>query len=395
MSIEPHNSPLHPLHEQREAFFLPYGDESSISMVVETFGDLDMEYAALRKGCVIFDENHFGTIEIKGAERLAFLNNMLTAKVDDLTPGTTRWSFWLNRKGRIDADLRLSESDDRMLVRVDRHLAAKTTQSLDAFLFAEDAEIKDASERVHRIAIHGPTAAHLLNKALGAELTLEPMQNMAIEWDGHPALIERDDLCGEIGLCVCIDASAASPFYTRLLETAEQHPELKARPTGWMAINAARIESGHPQFNLDFGDSNLPVESGIINERVHFAKGCYLGQEVVARMHARGACARTVVAVRIENERITQDQTEIHQPTTGSQVFEVGKETETPIGIVTSSTISPMLGAIPVCFAMVKSGYETAGTELTISAEGAMVKGIVQDRLAFWSKAGSDHSPAR
>jgi glycine cleavage system aminomethyltransferase T len=102
-----------------------------------------------------------------------------------------------------------------------------------------------------------------------------------------------------------------------------------------------------------------------------------------------------VVAVRIENERITQEQTEIHQPTTGSQVFEVGKETETPIGIVTSSTISPMLGAIPVCFAMVKSGFESAGTELTVSAEGAMVKGIVQERLAFWSKAGSDHSPAR
>lgn len=395
MSTEPINSPLQLMHEEREAFFLPYGDEQCVSMVVETFGDLDMEYAALRKGCVIFDENHFGTIEITGAERLAFLNNMLTAKVDDLTPGMSRWSFWLNRKGRIDADLRLSESDDRMLVRVDRHLASKTAQSLDAFLFAEDVEIKDASERLHRIAIHGPTSAQLLNHALGAEVELEPMRNMTIEWDGHPVLIERDDVCGEMGLCVCVESTRVESLYAALLETAEKHPELKARPTGWMAINAARIESGHPQFNLDFGDSNLPVESGIIDERVHFAKGCYLGQEVVARMHARGACARTVVAIRIENERITQEQTEIHQPTTGSQVFEVGKETETPIGIVTSSTISPMLGAIPVCFAMVKSRFESAGTELTISAEGAMVKGIVQEQLAFWSKASTDHSPAR
>lgn len=395
MSTEPINSPLHPNHEEREAFFLPYGDEQCISTVVETFGDLDMEYAALRKGCVIFDENHFGTIEITGSERLAFLNNMLTAKVDDLTPGTTRWSFWLNRKGRIDADLRLSESDDRMLVRVDRHLASKTAQSLDAFLFAEDVEIKDASERMHRIAIHGPTAAQLLNNALGAEVKLEPMQNTTIEWDGYKVLVERDDTCGETGLCVCVESARVEMLYAALLETAEQHPELKARPTGWMAINAARIESGHPQFNLDFGDSNLPVESGIIDERVHFAKGCYLGQEVVARMHARGACARTVVAIRIQNERITQEQTEIHQPTTGSQVFEVGKETETPIGIVTSSTISPMLGAIPVCFAMVKSGFESPGTELSISAEGAMVKGVVQEQLTFWSKAAADQSPAR
>lgn len=395
MSTEPRNSPIHALHEQREAFFLPYGDNATVSTVVETFGDLDMEYAALRKGCVIFDENHFGTLEITGSERLAFLNSMLTAKVDDLSPGTTRWSFWLNRKGRIDADLRLSESDDRMLVRVDRHLAAKTAQSLDAFLFAEDASISDASDRIHRIAIHGPTSQRLFSEAFGMDLDLQPFTNASFSWGGQQLFVERDDLCGEVGLCVCIDALHARSLYEHLMSTAESNPELKARPSGWMAINAARIESGHPQFNLDFGDSNVPVETGIIDERVHFSKGCYLGQEVVARMHARGACARTVVAIRIENERITQEQTEIHQPTTGSQVFEVGKESETPLGVVTSSTISPMLGAIPVCFAMVKSGFETPGIELSISAEGAMVKGIVQDQLAFWSRAESGDTAAR
>jgi folate-binding protein YgfZ len=395
MSTEPLNSPLHDLHEQREAFFLPYGDESMVSMVVETFGDLDMEYAALRKGCVIFDENHMGTLEISGPERLDFLNSMLTAKVDDLMPESGRWSFWLNRKGRIDADLRLSESHDRMLVRVDRHLASKTAESLDAFLFAEDVEIKDVSDQVHRIAIHGPTSQQLLAKAFGVDIQLRQLGNASVEWDGKSILVERDDLCGEDGLCVCIDATHARALYEHLMSTAEANPELKARPSGWMAVNAARIESGHPQFNLDFGDSNLPAESGIIDERVHFSKGCYLGQEVVARMHARGACARTVVAIRIENERITQEQTEIHQPTTGSQVFEVGKESETPLGVVTSSTISPMLGAIPVCFAMVKSGYESPGTELSISAEGAMVKGVVQDQLAFWSRAESGDTSAR
>lgn len=395
MSTEPVQSPVHDYHEQREAYFLPYGDEVCASTVVETFGDLDMEYAALRKGCVIFDENHMGTIEITGAERLAFLNNMLTAKVDDLKPGQGRWSFWLNRKGRIDADLRLAETDDRMLVRVDRHLATATAKSLDAFLFAEDVEIRDSSEALHRFAIHGPAAPALLAATLGATVELDPMANVTLEWNGHPLVITRDDLCGEIGLSVIVEQAHAGAFYAALIDTAEQHPELKARPSGWMAINAARVEAGQPLYNLDFGNSNLPVESGIIDDRVHFAKGCYLGQEVVARMHARGACARKVVAVRIEDQRITQDQTEIKQPTTGSQVFEVGKETETPVGIVTSSTISPMLGAIPICFAMIKAGHEIAGTELSISAEGAIVRGVVQDQLRFWSRAESGSSPAR
>ncbi len=395
MSTEPVRSPVHDHHEQRDAYFLPYGDEACASTVVETFGDLDMEYAALRKGCVIFDENHMGTIEITGTERLAFLNNMLTAKVDDLKPGQGRWSFWLNRKGRIDADLCLAETEERMFVRVDRHIATATAKSLDAFLFAEDVEIRDTSETMHRFAIHGPTATKLLSAVLGGSIELEPMSNTTLDWDGHPVVVSRDDLCGEIGLSVIVGREQVPAFYTALMEIAEQHPELKARPSGWMAINAARVEAGRPLFNLDFGSSNLPVESGIIDERVHFAKGCYLGQEVVARMHARGACARKVVGVRIEDQRITQDQTEIKQPTTGSQVFEVGKETETPVGIVTSSTISPMLGAIPICFAMIKTGHESAGTELSISAEGAIVRGVVQDQLRFWSRAESGSTPAR
>jgi folate-binding protein YgfZ len=392
MSTEPNCSPVHELHEQREAFFLPYGSEDCTSAVVETFGDLDMEYAALRKGCVLFDEAHTGTIEIRGDERLAFLNNMLTAKVDDLKAGMSRMSFWLNRKGRIDADLRLIESDQRMLVRVDRHLAKASAASLDGFLFAEDASISDVSDRYHRFTLHGPTSAQLLSVVLGdAEglLALNQDENCSAKFNGVEVVIDRDDLCGEVGLSMTFPIEQTRALYEALLSAMDANPQFKGRPTGWMAINAARIEAGHPLFNLDFGDSNLPVESGIIDSRVHFAKGCYLGQEVVARMHARGAMARTVVAVRIEDQRITPEHTEILQPTTGSQVFAVGKEGETPVGVVTSSTISPMLGAIPICFAMVKAGHEAAGTELSVSAEGGFVRGVVQESLAFWVKPGA------
>ncbi len=391
MSNEPHCSPVHDLHEQREAFFLPYGTEECTIAVVETFGDLDMEYAALRKGCVLFDEAHMGTIEITGSERLAFLNSMLTAKVDDLKPGMGRKSFWLNRKGRIDADLRLAESEDRMLVRVDRHLAGVSTESLGAFVFAEDVQIVNASDSYHRLALHGPSSVPLVERVFSDTQSVAELrdgENTIIGFNDARVMIERDDMCGEVGLSLTMPIGQTRAVYESLLGAMEAHPQLKARPSGWMALNAARIEAGHPLFNLDFGDSNLPVESGIIESRVHFAKGCYLGQEVVARMHARGACARRVVAVRVEDQQITPEHTEILQPTTGSQVFETGKEGETPVGVVTSSTISPMLGAIPICFAMIKSGHESAGAQVSISAEGGIVRGSVQESLSFWTKPG-------
>jgi len=386
MSNQSEQSPLHEDHQRKEAFFLGYGSEKMPSQVVETFGDLDMEYAAIRKGCVIFDEPHVGTIRVIGDDRGAFLNNMLTAKTDDLEPGQCRRAFWLNRKGRIDADIRVSQREDDMLFALDRHLCKATAESLESFVFAEDVEIIDVSKTQHRLSVHGPTAQKLISLACGTDVQLDEYRCMDVTIGDARVLVEREDLTGEVGLSLCMARDDVEEVYARLLALGEAHPELKARATGWLAINAARIEAGHPMFNVDFGETNLPVESGIIEDRVSFTKGCYLGQEVVARMHARKACNKKVIAIKIEGERITVDQPEIHQPTGGSQIFEPGKVGETPIGSVTSSTISPMLGAVPICFAMVKSGFFEPGTELVVSAEGKMVPCTVQESLAFWAK---------
>ncbi|MBL4699318.1 MAG: aminomethyltransferase family protein [Phycisphaerales bacterium] len=388
----PNQSPMLDNHTKREAFFLPYGLPECPSQVVETFGDLDMEYAAIRKGCVIFDQPHVGTIVVTGLERGDFLNNMLTEKVDDLKAGMSKRAFWLNRKGRIDADIRVTQRERDMLFSLDRHLCKAIAETLASFVFAEDANLVDASDRLHRLSVHGPTAGKLIALAVDdadSDSEIESLlkyTNMQVTIAGVDVSVDREDLTGEIGLELCMDRDDASKVYERLIEVAENHPELKARETGWLAINAARIEAGHPMFNIDFTETNLPVESGIIEDRVSFTKGCYLGQEVVARMHARKACNKQIVALKVEGEQITTEQQEIHQPTGGSQIFEPGKEGETPVGNVTSSTISPMLGAVPICFAMVKASCMNPGTKLIVSAEGKLVPCTVQESLVFWSK---------
>ncbi len=380
-------SPIHSRHASNDAFFLPYGPEDSPIAVVETFGDLDMEYASLRKGAVLFDTPHRGTIQITGADRLAYLNNMVTNKVLDLTTGMSRPCFWLNRKGRIDADLVLSEHENEMLITVDRHLAKETAETLSSFVFAEDVEIVDVSDSMHRLHIHGPTAMALLNAAADQDnLDLAEYANTTITIDRCPVHAYRMDLTGEIGISMCIKTDDAIKVYEHLLKTGESDADLRVRETGWLALNAARIEAGSPMFNIDFGSANVPAETGIIDKRVAFDKGCYLGQEVVARMHARKARKQTIVALRIENQQITTDHTDIHQPTSGSQVFANEESPTTPVGSVTSSTISPMLGAIPVCFAMVKDAHTAPGTKLRVLAEGTLVDAVVQPQLAFYSK---------
>ncbi len=370
-------SPLHALHQAAEAYFLNYGPPGDQSEVVETFGQLDMEYAALRKSVVVFDEPHMGTLRITGTERREFLNNMLTAKVDDLGAGTSIHSFWLNRQGRIDADLRLIETPDATIVRLDRHLAHSTVETLSSFIFAEDAEITQ-DDSTHWLSIHGPNAFKLLD--------IDPIEehtNTTATINNIEISIDRFDLSGEVGLYLAVPADQAESIYTHLLDESK---EFNAKPTGWLAINTARIEAGHPMYNIDFGPDTVPAESGLMDSRVNLTKGCYLGQEVVARMHARNIRKQAVVPIRLTDQRVTVENQEILQPLTGAYIYPKDQTGQTPIGAVTSSTISPMLGAIPVAFAMIKDAHTAPGTELAVTAEGTYAPCTVADSFVFWTK---------
>jgi folate-binding protein YgfZ len=407
-------SPLDDLHAAAGADFLPYGPPDAAIRVVETFGALDFEYASLRKACVLFDQPHRATLRIAGAERLDFLNRMLTQELKGLGTLEHRSAFWLNRKGRLVADLRLCEVGGELSVDLDPFAVRPTIESLEQYLFAEDVRIADATDEQHRLALHGPTAALALASATepvdGPEggpdpAQLTPGRACLRRFGEHTVLAERVDSTGEVGLELTLPAVAARAFAERLLDLCEA-PELdpetgrpvreptelqsrvRLRRTGWLAVNIARIEAGTPLFLVDFGTDALPAETGLLHERVDFKKGCYLGQEVVARMYSLGKPKQRLVGLRVDDERLGPGR-DARQPVGGSPVFAAGVESGAvgeQVGVVTSSTISPMLGAVPVCLAMVRSAHTEAGTKLMVAAEGAMLPATVTDGLAFWHR---------
>jgi folate-binding protein YgfZ len=151
-------------------------------------------------------------------------------------------------------------------------------------------------------------------------------------------------------------------------------------PAGWLALNIARIEAGTPIFNLDFGTSSLPAETGVLDDRVSFTKGCYLGQEIVARMHARGHPKQVLVAIAFAS--VLEPAGGLPRlPETGAALSLAGA-TEV-IGQVTSSTLSPLRASSPIGFAMVRYAHRAAGTVLTTVVEGVEVKGVIQEGLSF------------
>src|SRR5262249_51975642 len=161
-----------------------------------------LEYAALRKGCILLDQPHRATLEITGADRLEFLNRMVTQELKGLEPFHVRRSFWLSRKGRIDADLRLIELGPRMFVDTDVHAADRALKGLSAFIITEDVKIEDRTEAMHRLALHGPTGPALLaavSKPVAgppvADLTPGRVSILSIA--GRDVVVDRDDSAGE------------------------------------------------------------------------------------------------------------------------------------------------------------------------------------------------------
>lgn len=365
---------------------IPYGPpdaQGTRPELVETFGELELEYAAVRKSAAILDRPDRGVIEVTGAERIDFLNNMITQELKPagtpLAAGAAVRSYWLNRKGRIDADMLIIELGDRMLIELDVHTAADTVASLDGFLFAEDCTLSDASESLHRFDLFGPGAAALLG-------TPDLTGNAAttVEIAGKSVTVARRDETGSPGFVLIVALADAEAVYDALVQAgAAKDPEappnteegrVLLRPVGWHAFNIARVEAGTPLFNIDFGPDNLPAESGALESRVSFTKGCYLGQEVVARMHSLGAPKQQLASLRFTNPDA--------QPSGGAPIYNA-EDSDTQVGTITSSSISPLLGAEPVAFAMVKTKHASGGTSLWVYTDQGRIEATVQEDLAF------------
>ncbi len=406
----PRTSPIRPRHLRAEASLLAYGPEDGGVELVETFGELELEYAAVRKFAALLDLPSRAVVRVRGEDRLDFLNRMLTRELRGkapLTPHHARRSFWLNRKGRIDADLRILELEDHTLLELDTFSVEHTIETLNNFVFTEDVAFEDATPTLHRLALHGPRAPELL-RHLAAHTRGVPPADLTegcvgeIEIDHTPITVFREDTAGVPGLELICPADRTLAIYERLCdagqpldddgrmasvhaqpgaETESLAARVHLRPIGWHAYNIARIEAGTPLFMLDFGPTNLPAETGVLHDRVNFDKGCYLGQEVVARMHSLGKPKQVLVALKLQGDRARDDQGHARQTVTGAQVFLAGDAGGDVVGAVTSSTISPMLGASAICFAMVKTKHAEPGQKLTVAAEGEFVEAEVQPTL--------------
>ncbi len=355
--------------------WIAYGPDSAEACVriAADLGSPAAEYAAIRRGVGVMDGVHRGTLRVTGADRVAFLQRMVTQDLKGLSAGGVRESFWLNRKGRVQADLLMAEFGDAMLVDVDRFAAAQAATELQGFLFSEDVRLEDATDAWGRIALHGAAALQLLRLLGLPEGALEADLSCAV-FDGPAGAVHavRRDQAGVPGVELLVPLERTTALFDAVMAAGEPMPQ-PVRPVGWHAWNVARVEAGTPLFLVDFGREALPHETGLLSRRVNFRKGCYLGQEVVARMESLGKPKQRLVAVRMQEDRLPVCGAEVHQAAEAGEV----------IGRITSSAPAPMLGSACVAFAMLRYAFGEPGTLVRVAAEGDWATGLVQPQLRF------------
>jgi aminomethyltransferase len=367
-------NPLRDLHAGAGAEFQDYAGLE----IVGTFGEPQAEYAAVRKACALFDLPQRGILELTGKDRLRFLNNLLTNETwkkdtkTSLGAGQGVYALLLNKQGRIITDLNVIERGERTLLELEARLVEQVRKTLDMYLFIEKVQLASRVGSLHQLAVHGPGAPAVLDAALGSHVPeLPPLGSTEVSLFGVDGVtVWRDDPCGVPGYQLVLPIERAAHVWTSLIARfggLVDHAKRPLRPAGWAVFNTTRIEAGRPLFGIDFDESVLPAETGpaMLSRAVSFTKGCYVGQEVVARMHARKQVARQLVGLRLDDDNL---------PVAGAQVFDDAGNT---IGGITSSTVSPLLSRAAICLGYLKKPFFEEDTVIKVPAEGQMRKATV------------------
>ena len=270
-------------------------------------------YDALRTRAAWLDLSARGKIKLTGEDRARLLHAMTTNHIQQLTPGSGCYAFFLNDKGRVIADANVLCRPDHFLLDVEPETREPLYQHLDRFIIADDVTLEDATDSIATIAVEGPQAAEVLQRA-GAPIP--EGEYSTVDWD-H-AVVARLNSTGDGGFFIFVPVSEKAALIARL-EAAG------AEPADAEAARVVRIEHGKARFGEDISERFLAQEANQPHA-LHFSKGCYLGQEIVERVRSRGQIHRVLKPLVLE---MTEP------PVTGTKL-EDGAE-------ITSAAYSPAL----------------------------------------------------
>jgi len=284
--------------------------------------ELRAEFQTLLSGCGVYSLESRSKVVLTGDDRVRWLNGMITNNVRDLAVGHGVYAFVLNAQGRIQADLFAFQRGESLLVDCESSQCDKILKLFDHYIIADDVEVKDISEGLTAVGLTGPESRAALERAGVKVPELDYLQFAETTWQQIPCTVLRSGEEVKQSWQVWIDPAHVRELHESLVRAG-------AKPASAAALNLFRISRGIPQFGIDIRDRDLPQETGQ-QRALNFAKGCYLGQEIVERIRSRGLVHRNFAAFAVDGPL----------PEAGTKILADEKEA----GEVTSSAVLPMPG---------------------------------------------------
>lgn len=267
---------------------------TEMDTVLQTPASLPQQLTALLTGTGFSALEGLGWIRITGSDRVRWLNGMMTNSIQALAPGHGCYNFALNARGRIQGIANVFAPDhdpEMLLIETDRSELPRLMTHLDHFIIMDDVELADITSERFGLLLAGPKAPSVL-EALGMPRPGEPMSIVSTPWNdselsvirAHSPLIDRFELW-------------TAPASAERLKAAIERYAMPLEPE---TLECLRVLEGSPRYGVDIRDSekahDLPQETALPDAQsraLHFAKGCYLGQEIVERIRSRGSVLRT------------------------------------------------------------------------------------------------------
>jgi tRNA-modifying protein YgfZ len=294
--------------------------------------ELDGQYRALREEAGFLVRARAALL-VSGPDAAEYLQGQLTNDTEAIGADEGRYAALLDRKGHLTADMRVLRLETGLWLDLEPSAGDAVLKHLRMYSVGRDVEVEDVTERWAVISVIGPRAGELPGfEGLGPEHAQRFRQ-----WDGTDVL----GVATDVGVDLIVRAEDAAPLEGALAEAG-------AVQVSEDAAEVVRIESGRPRFGLDMSSDHMPAEAGIVERAVDFEKGCYIGQEPVARLHYRGKPNRTLRGLRLSG------------PAAHGEPLHLG---DREVGTIGTSCISPAHGAIALAIVRREA---TVGERLTV-----------------------------
>ena len=366
--------------------------------VVADYGDASAEHAALRASAGVLDLSFRSRLCLTGADRGRFLHGQVTNDVKKLHDGEGCYAALVTAKGKMQSDLNLYCLPEEILLDFEPGLTQIVSQRLEKYLVADDVQVVDVTPHYGLLSVQGPKSESVvralslftaapdqpfrftkISDATLGEIYLVNQPRCSLP---RPATEERGESRGEgqppdnqpsssppsppaaggegvpiacVGFDLFVPVNSLGAVADKLVAAAKS---VGGRACGWTALETARIEAGIPRFGADMDETNIPLECGLEARAISYNKGCYIGQEVLNRIHSIGHVNRELRGLRLADDLKSL-------PVKGDKLFANGKE----VGYITSAVHSPALNW-NLALGYVRRETNAVGTELKLRSAG-------------------------